>query len=107
MQPLMPLYYPIHGMSADKQKMHAEKIQEDRLNLQQLQEMNQKQQQQQQHQNGQKVFRHWTISDYTAAYNNKTTTLSKVVDRVIREIEEMSKRNNNKSVITQMNLKEL
>lgn len=49
-------------------------------------------------------FRHWAISDYTTRYQNGTTTPSKVVKKIINIVQEMNINNNNKSIVTHINI---
>jgi len=103
-QPLIPLYYPIHEMTAEEKEMHQRMVEEAPLDLHELSEMRQQR-------NGLEgdgeEFRHWTISDYTSRYLNGTTTPSQVVDRIIKVIEEMNAHGKKSGILTQMNAKEL
>lgn len=90
---LLPLYYPIHEMTADEKVMHEKMVDECPLDLQQLAKMNQGRQSEQ--------FRHWTISDYTSRYKDGTITPSQVAENIINAIERMDK-----SVVCQMNANE-
>ena len=92
---LLPLYYPIHKMTPEENEMHNKMAKETPLNLQQIAEM----ENQQSHS---KKFRHWSISDYTTRYRNRSVTPSQVVETIISVIEDMDK-----SVVCQMNKEEL
>ena len=100
MQPLMPLYYPIHEMSTEERSMHESMIKETPLDLAQLAEKNATSSSANE---GRGEFKHWTISDYTTQYANKAITPSQAIERIISSIEEMD----NKSVVTHMNVDQL
>ena len=97
LQPLMPLYYPIHEMSKVEKSMHESMVKECPLDLAQLADKIATSSSTSQE------FKHWTISDYTTQYTNKAITPSKVIERIICIIEKM----NDKSIVTQMNVDEL
>mmetsp|Transcript_38200 Transcript_38200/g.81513 ORF Transcript_38200/g.81513 Transcript_38200/m.81513 type:complete len:598 (-) Transcript_38200:63-1856(-) len=99
--PLLPLYYPIHEMTAEEGAMHRRMAEECPLDLQELTSV--------EHSKGarQQEFRHWTILDYTSRYMNGTTTPSQVADRIIDAINNMNDKNKNLSVVTQMNVDQL
>lgn len=90
---LLPLYYPIHEMTAREKEMHEKMADDCPLDLRQLAEMDQREQPGQ--------FRHWTISDYTSRYKDGTITPTQVAETIIKAIECMDK-----SVVCQMNAKE-
>jgi len=99
LQPLMPLYYPIHEMSSEQSSMHESMVQEYPLDLAQIVfSMSTSS-----YTTSNTKFRHWTISDYTTRYTNKSITPSLVIERIISSIEEMD----NKSIVTHMNVDEL
>lgn len=87
---LLPLYYPIHEMSAEEKEMHEQMVKNCPLDLQQLACMKQ----QQDESNG---FKHWTISDYTCRYRDGSITPSQVAENIIEAIEAMDS-----SVVCQM-----
>lgn len=96
---LLPLYYPIHEMTPDEHDMHERMAKEIPLDLQELATM--------QLRTNDEQFRHWTILDYTSRYSNGTTTPSQVVETIIRAVEDMTRENNNKSVVSHMNIEEI
>jgi len=100
LQQLMPIYYPIHEMSAAERTMHESMVTECPSDIAQLA---QKIAASSSTTSNDKEFKHWTISDYTTQYANKAITPSQVIERVICIIENM----NNKSVVTHMNVDEL
>lgn len=106
LQLLLPLYYPIHEMTAYENDMHKRMVRECPLDLQQLAVMNTSMSSSTNDDGGEQ-FKHWTISDYTSKYKNKEKTPSQVVERIISFISEMNEQNNNKSIVTHINVKEL
>lgn len=111
-QPLLPLYYPIHEMTEKEKVMHQKMAVEAPLNLSELAAMGQEQDPKAIISEGSgkgSDFRHWTISDYTTRYMNRTTTPSIVVEKLIQAIEEMNDpQNKNRSkLVTQINVEEL
>ncbi|KAL7445557.1 hypothetical protein ACHAXM_009913 [Skeletonema potamos] len=102
-QPLLPLYYPIHEMTQDEHMMHQRMAKEAPLDLKALAAADVVQFPSSE----EDIFRHWTISDYTSRYLDGSITPSQVVDKIINIVEEMNRRNQNSSIVTQMNTKEL
>jgi len=100
LQPLMPIYYPIHELSAEEKIMHESMVKECPLDIAQLAK---KIAASSSTTSNNTKFRHWSISDYTTQYTNKTITPSQVIERIISSIENM----NSKSVVTHMNVDEL
>ena len=76
---LLPLYYPIHEMSAEEKEMHEQMVKSSPLDLQELASMKKLQR------NESVEFRHWTISDYTRRYKDGSITPSQVAENIIKE----------------------
>lgn len=107
-QHLLPLYYPIHEMTKDEEEMHHKMVKEAPLNLKAIADANALELSLASSNGSENdKFRHWTISDYTSRYMDGSITPSQVVDKLINVIEEMNRRNQNSSVVTQMNKEEL
>mmetsp|Transcript_33139 Transcript_33139/g.49336 ORF Transcript_33139/g.49336 Transcript_33139/m.49336 type:complete len:623 (-) Transcript_33139:236-2104(-) len=102
-QHLMPLYYPVHEMTKDEAEMHQRMVKEAPLDLKALADANVEALSSA----SKDKFRYWTISDYTSRYLDGSITPTQVVDKLINIIEEMNSRNQNSSVVTQMNKEEL
>mmetsp|Transcript_10144 Transcript_10144/g.21963 ORF Transcript_10144/g.21963 Transcript_10144/m.21963 type:complete len:607 (-) Transcript_10144:158-1978(-) len=105
------LYYPIHEMTREEEAMHRGMVKETPLDLKEVATMEMEPVSSSSINNAwqeeEEEFRHWKISDYTSRYLNGTTTPSKIVDRLIRIIQNMNDKSKNSSIVTQMNVEQL
>lgn len=98
-QPLIPLYFPVHEMTADEAARHLLRATEAPLDLTALAAAEPGAEEDPRH-----AFRPWTIADYTGRYARGTTTPTRVVERILAALERLNAAHGSASLVTAMNV---
>ena len=94
----LPLYYPIHEMSAEEKQEHEDMVEMDTPSL--IQHLAREQKNMVESSNAKHSFRHWSIIDYTSRYKKRDVTPTQVIEFLITSVEQINKKN---PIITAMN----
>lgn len=87
----LPMYYPIHQMSEDEKAEHADMLEMDTPTL--IQHLAREQKSLIERATSNHSFRHWSIHDYTDRYKKGDVTPTKVIEFLIKSVEEINKFN--------------